>query len=258
MMLNPIKKTAVTELNAFVATAKKSENILVKKRDFYSLTYRYYGKISVETQEKSLVSEAGSITFIPKGLSYRTEIIEDMHMAVIHFKLQEDIDFRNPAVIMPNHVGIRPLFEEIVQSFRVDSPVNFQSMSAFYHLLSLLESISYDQNTRQIPKKICLAKQYMDESYSNPCLSVESIAQRCHISSSYLRREFQLAYGQTPIRYLKSIRIAQATYMLESGYLSIAEIAKQSGFSSPSYFIQVFHKAMGEAPDRYRQKRFDR
>ncbi len=257
MKMNATKRAAVTELRAFLASTKKTDKKLIEKRDFYSLSYRYSGKVLIETDKESMCSEEGSITFVPKGVSYATEIVEDMRMAVVHFRLYEDIDFRNAAVIKTNDVGIRMLFEKLVSISRADSPIDFSSMSVFYELLSRLDEISRSKEAKQCPEKIVRARNRIERRYFDSSLSIESLADELKISTSYLRREFSRAYGLSPIAFLSSVRISHAKNMLESGYLSISEIAEQSGFSSASYFIQVFHKTVGVSPDKYRRRMHD-
>lgn len=256
-MLRKTEKAAVTELSAFYASARKSDWVTVEKRDFYSLTYRYYGEILVESEGERLSSRGGSVTFIPKGLSYRTEIVEDMRMAAIHFKLDHDIDFRNAAVVSVESISVRQLFEKLVLSVHTDSPVDFRSMSIFYDLLAKLEELSKKEGTKQIPEKIAAVRECMEREYASPDVCVSSLADRYGISTSYLRREFLRAYGTSPISFLRAVRVANAKNMLKSGVPSIAEIAEQCGFSSPGYFIQVFHKLVGESPDRYRKRLLD-
>ena len=256
-MLQKTKKAAVTELSAFYASARKSDWVTVEKRDFYSLTYRYYGEILVESEGERLSSRGGSVTFIPKGLSYRTEIVEDMRMAAIHFKLDHDIDFRNAAIVSVESISVRQLFEKLVLSIHTDSPVDFRSMSIFYDLLAKLEELSKKEGTKQIPEKIATVRECMEREYASPDVCVSSLADRYGISTSYLRREFLRAYGISPISFLRAVRVANAKNMLKSGVPSIAEIAEQCGFSSPGYFIQVFHKLVGESPDRYRKRLLD-
>ena len=92
-------KAAVTEMTAFYTTAGKTKRVWADKRDFYSLSYRFCGEISVRAADEDLISRENSITFVPSGVPYETEIIRDTRMAVVHFKLSSDIDFRNPSVI---------------------------------------------------------------------------------------------------------------------------------------------------------------
>jgi len=254
MALSSIERGAVTELRAYCASSKKTAKISVPQRDFYSLTYRYNGKILVEANGESLFSDGGSVTFVPKGLSYNTEIIEDMKMAVIHFKLDRDIEFRNAAVIKTHDSGIRLLFENIIRNYHVGTSIDFRCMSLFYELLARLEECSGGNSIGRTSDKIRAVKEYIEQRYNDPSVYVESIAKEFGVSASYLRREFSRAYGISPIVFLRNVRMSNAKNMLESGYLSVEEIADQCGFSSASYFIQVFHKTVGESPAQYRKR----
>ena len=251
--MNDIDKAAVIELSAFCASSGKSKRVLVDGRDFYSLSCRYSGKVLIKTAENEFVSGENSITFMPKGLNYETEVLEPTHMAVIHFKLNSDVDFRKPSVIEFKDRGIQLLFEKLVQIFRVDTPVDFSSMAIFYELLARLEAISTFTD-EHIPKKIRLAKECITQNFFDSQLSISSVAERLGVSTAYLRREFSLIYKKSPVAFLRDIRIGYAKNLLQSEYLTVEEIAEQSGFSSSSYFIQVFRKCLGTSPDRYRRK----
>ena len=247
-------KTAVKWLTAFTLSSKKSARTFVDKRDFYSLSYRYKGEIYVEDNGEKLFSKEDSITFIPKGLSYNTEILDEMSMAVIHFKLDSDIDFRNAAVIDSQDARIKHLFDTLVRICRSSEEIDFRAMSVFYELLSRLAEMSEKEIWGKIPIKIREARKFIEENYSDPSVYVESISDRLGISTSYLRREFSRAYGKSPVNFLIDTRVKNAKNMLESGYLSVSEIAEQCGFSSASYFIQTFNRLVGESPDRYRKR----
>ncbi len=54
--------------------------------------------------------------------------------------------------------------------------------------------------------------------------------------------------------YILDQRIQKARYLIRQGGLSFAEIAYQTGFSSPSYFSTSFKKITGETPKAYKDK----
>ena len=83
-------------------------------------------------------------------------------------------------------------------------------------------------------------------------LAIDALAEELSVSTSYLRREFSKTYGKSPVSYLRDLQITHAKNLLQSEYLSVGEIASQSGFSGTSYFIQIFHKTVGTSPERYR------
>jgi len=248
-----MERGAITEIKVYSTSSKKGGRVFVPQRDFYSLTYRYSGKILVEANGETVYSDSGSVMFVPKGLSYNTEILENMSMAVIHFKLDRDIEFRNPAVLKIQDKGIKQLFDSILRNYHVDVPIDFRCMSLLYELLARLEEIRIGNNTSKTYDRIRAVKEYIEQRYSDPSVYIESIAREFGVSTSYLRREFSRIYGISPVVFLRDVRVNNSKNMLESGYLSVEEIAEHCGFSSASYFIQVFHKTVGETPAGYRK-----
>lgn len=243
------ERGAVTELLAFYSSSGKTKRVSVERRGFYSLSYRYSGRVSFRIGDRELSSGENTVTFMPQNTGYETVITEDTRMAVIHFKLDRDIDFRNPGVIEVSDPAVRLLFEELIGSFRVDRPVDFKCMAIFYELLGRLERLDGGE---RVPRKIALAREMMLTSFSDPLFSVGHLAEELSVSTSYLRREFSKAYGKSPVSYLRDLRITHAKNLLQSEYLSVEQIASQSGFSGASYFIQIFHKTVGTSPERYR------
>ena len=69
----------------------------------------------------------------------------------------------------------------------------------------------------------------------------------------YLSHAFKQEYGVSPINYMISRRINESKYLLAETDLSLSQIAQLLGFSSLSYFSQVFRKTQGVSPMEYRQ-----
>lgn len=69
----------------------------------------------------------------------------------------------------------------------------------------------------------------------------------------YLSHAFKREYGISPINYMISRRIDESKYLLAETDLSMSQIAQLLGFSSLSYFSQVFRKIHGSSPMEFRQ-----
>ncbi|MEH0153122.1 helix-turn-helix domain-containing protein [Limibacter armeniacum] len=91
----------------------------------------------------------------------------------------------------------------------------------------------------------------VNEHYSNTELSVEELAEDLCMSRSQLFRKLKSQTGQTPSEYLYAFRIKKAIELLKERKLSIADIAKETGFSSPNSFSKTFSKHIGVSPSRY-------
>jgi len=79
----------------------------------------------------------------------------------------------------------------------------------------------------------------IDREHAQP-LDVEALARGAHMSAGHLSREFRLAYGESPYRYLMTRRIERAMALLRRGDLSVTEVCFAVGCSSLGTFSTRF------------------
>ncbi len=91
------------------------------------------------------------------------------------------------------------------------------------------------------------AKQVIRRLARNPDLDVSWIARELNVSPNYLNRAFR-ATGETPMRYLMSLRLELASQLLLEGKLRVKEIAFSCGFVSSSHFCSVFKREFERSP----------
>jgi AraC-like DNA-binding protein len=101
----------------------------------------------------------------------------------------------------------------------------------------------------------CLAPAivYITENYMNN-ISVDQLAELCHVSTSHFRRLFKKSLGWSPLDYLQIIRIDHACKLLYNCESSITEISMQVGYPSTSSFNRQFRRIHGVSPNHWRQK----
>lgn len=238
----------------FESVTPKRKPVFVNGRNFYSLTYRHSGEISITCDGKQLISAADCITFIPKNVAYTTEVLSDVRMSAIHFELDDECPMPAlPMVIPVNNPLLGALFQSLTHQNN-DTSSTFLRMSIFYEILAQLNKLSLSTAEQSIPKKIAKAKQRIEKVFRDPYFSIAALAEELQISETYLRREFQAAYKTSPIKFLKETRVKAAKHLLLTQQITVSTIAQQCGYTSVSYFIQDFHKSVGESPNQYRQR----
>ena len=84
-------------------------------------------------------------------------------------------------------------------------------------------------------------------------LTLEQLAEEAHMNKYYLSHAFKREYGVSPIHYMIGRRIEESKYLLAETDLSMSQIAQLLGFSSLSYFSQVFRRTQSLSPMEYRQ-----
>lgn len=108
------------------------------------------------------------------------------------------------------------------------------------------------ESSFQLSKECAIAKRYIDTNYAQD-ITLDSLAEITHINKFYLAHSFTECIGQSPISYLTERRLAACKELLSSSNLSVTQIATSAGFSSQSYFSQIFAKKVGMSPRQYRK-----
>lgn len=101
-------------------------------------------------------------------------------------------------------------------------------------------------------RQCAAVKRYIDLHFKE-ALSLEQLADESHINKYYLSHAFKREYGVSPINYMINKRIEESKYLLAETDLSLSQIAQLLGFSSLSYFSQVFRRTLSVTPMEYRK-----
>lgn len=96
-------------------------------------------------------------------------------------------------------------------------------------------------------------KRYIDNHYKEN-ITLEVLADQNHVSKYYLAHAFTEEFGISPINYLISRRIQEAEHLLANTDYSLSLISSTIGFSSSSYFAQIFKKQRGVSPREFRKE----
>lgn len=84
-------------------------------------------------------------------------------------------------------------------------------------------------------------------------LTLAEIAASGGVCTSKCCKIFKQYLNKSPNDYLNSYRLEKSIVHLREMHLSVSEIAYSCGFSSPSYFSEIFLKFKGCSPTEFRQ-----
>lgn len=101
-------------------------------------------------------------------------------------------------------------------------------------------------------RQCAAVRRYIDLHFKE-ALTLEQLAEEGHMNKFYLSHAFKREYGISPINYMIAKRIEESKYLLAETDLSMTQIAQLLGFSSLSYFSQVFRRTQSVTPMEYRQ-----
>ncbi len=138
-------------------------------------------------------------------------------------------------------------------------PVSEEKLSAILERISLVLQEIYELPAEEgVAGKsasdiIKTTERYIREHFREE-IDFGSLASDFGFSSAYLSRIFTREKGESPMRYLTSIRIKEARRLLADTDESIARVGELSGYPDQFYFSRTFRKETGENPTKYRKK----
>lgn len=111
-----------------------------------------------------------------------------------------------------------------------------------------METISHDE---RFLKEVT---QIIEERIDDADLNVTALCELAAVSNKHLYRKIKQLTGQTPVDYIRSIRLKKAAMLLRQKKFSISEVMYMVGFSSSSYFSKCFQAAFGVTPKQFIEK----
>ena len=101
-------------------------------------------------------------------------------------------------------------------------------------------------------RQCAAVRRYIDLHFKEP-LTLEQLADDAHMNKYYLSHAFKREYGVSPINYMITRRVEESKYLLAETDLPMSQISQLLGFSSLSYFSQVFRRSQNISPMEYRK-----
>lgn len=150
------------------------------------------------------------------------------------------------------------LFEQMLYEARRQDHVSDQICQNLLKVLILRmirsqKLVPVPIQTVRMTKECARIKEYLDANYAEN-ITLDSLTSLTHMNKYYMAHSFSKYTGQSPIQYLNQRRLEAACALLENTDYSVSAVATATGFSSQSYFTQIFRKKFGITPVKYRKK----
>jgi AraC family transcriptional regulator len=219
---------------------------------------------------KDICVETGDVLVMPASVTHSACWDEE---CLVTFLYLEPEFFTHSAYefIKPDRIEVLPHFAQFdpviygiglslkskLESDRAVNQMYVDSAAAFLasHLLEnyCAHKHNIKKNTSALSRKDL--QQVIDyiEAHLDWNLGLTELANLVDMSHYHFSRLFKKSMGVSPHRYLIERRIERVTHLLVSTNLSIAEIAKLTGFSSHSHLCITFRQHLSVTPDLYRQ-----
>ncbi len=148
----------------------------------------------------------------------------------------------------------RQLREDIARG--LEEAVTFQEIVlAYQDALSRLAKEIERPFSAQRDQSLERVREYIDRHFKQS-LRIKDLARMAGVSVSTFSRRFKGMMGLGLEAYLQKRRLDEAKRLLKATRLPVFRIAKDCGFKSNPYFIQLFRKKNGSPPQAFRRNTY--
>ena len=176
----------------------------------------------------------------------------------ISFLSQKDRECAQVFCNFEHDPSIHELFRQMLYEIRT---AQYGSQTICQHLLEILilkiirsqQLIPVSINSIRMTKECAQIKEYLDSNYAEH-ITLDTLTGLTHMNKYYMVHSFTKYAGLSPIQYLNQTRLKRAQHLLKNTNYSISDIASSTGFSSQSYFTQIFRQNFNMTPVKYRQE----
>jgi two-component system response regulator YesN len=212
--------------------------------------------LNIENQLKFAINE--DVPAIVEELT-RNLISNEMHSVLYRYYVLMDLtntairiirDFNpdtDPAGIAEHFAGLRQVF----RSAMTEEEFSELATKICYKTIELRDCGNSSHHMK-IVRRAC---EYIQENYSQPDISLNTVAAHVALSPTHFSTVFSQEMSVTFIEYLTSVRIEKVKEMLATTDEKIVSIAFSVGYNEPNYLSYLFKKREGLTPKEYRQHR---
>ena len=256
LMLLPEKDINITGIKKIIYVTGGSSGTHIsydKELQTNELIFKISGENRTKFGDNNYHLTPGCVYFLPKGKysCYEVDVITRGDYIDIFLELDRIPENGSAASDYSSNRLVCELFQRMERVWRGKGDgYYYKCMSYLYTLLNELTNHDrYLESSRL--KMLDRAVGYIDEHFTDQEFNYEILAELSGFSYSYFKKLFLLRFGVAPREYITGKRIEYACELLESGKMSVSDIAELAGYENVYYFSNVFKQRVGVPPGQY-------
>lgn len=125
----------------------------------------------------------------------------------------------------------------------------------FEYVTDLFRTYVSASETKSYRAMVNEMKDYIEENFTNPDLSLKHLSDRFQVSGKYASYLFKTEFKMKFVDFLTELRMKEAEQLLVDTDCSLQDIALQVGYGNAISFGRVFKRIAGITPGDYRSSR---
>lgn len=176
---------------------------------------------------------------------------ETCHIPIIILTAHDDLERRLEGVESGADSFITKPFSTKYLQIRIEKLIELRNKMKERFSKSIYMDAQQLTLTSMDERLVQRAIDYVRANIENTNMSVEHMSRELNMSRTHLHRKLKALTGQSPVEFIKMIRMKQAAYLLTTGKLTVAEVGYKVGYNAPSYFSSSFTSHFGMPPKVY-------
>lgn len=123
----------------------------------------------------------------------------------------------------------------------------------FFKLFEDISKLLEEKRSTKHDDLVKKVHEFIAQNYSDPNLSLNSIADQLSMSPIYLSRLYKQLTVNSLSDVIAEMRMNKAKELLRDSEYTVSEIAEKTGYTNSSYFYRLFKKNNGITPNDYRK-----
>jgi len=111
------------------------------------------------------------------------------------------------------------------------------------------DALDFLHRSERLVPVFTFVDEHMDES-----IAVADLADLASLSLSRFHVFFKEQMGESPMEYIKRVRLERSQQMLATTDVPVYAVAESVGFANPFHFSRTFKEAIGMSPSHYRRQ----
>lgn len=221
----------------------------IHEHNFYEIIICTEGEGYLQTETKKIPVTNGTIIIVPPKNLHCCISENKLERIFINGNFDRILHISKPLVLQNHNDNDGVILAKLIYNNRYNKTEYLPTLLSSFESY-ILDAIEIDDEMSAKVKSIISE---IMEKFSDCNIDLCAILKESGYSEDYIRAQFKIKTGKTPVRFLTEIRIEHSCLLIDmyKKSLSLSEVSETCGFTDYVYFSRRFKEIKGVSPREY-------